>query len=510
MRRACRCLALAIATLTCSLTLNGQAVPNTSNASRPTLRFERADVQQRFGPVYDAALRNLLEINTIADTKNSHDPLGKMSASRLFVRAGSAYQTPWTRDASINSWAAASLLEPEAARNTLWAVCQKLDNGAIVVQRDNQWWDQVIWIVAAWDHYCTTGDKAFLEQAYAVAMRTLADREADRFNAQHGLFMGPAFFADGISAYPPPEFDAKLPSSFVLDHPYTHELMALGTNCVYREACRCAGEMADVLGKAEESAALRKRSDELRDRINETFWSPERKEYAYLLHGAGPEAGKVYAAQEGSGISFAILFDIVPPADAAALVSNVHTEPKGIVTLWPHLPQFDDDHPGRHNVMVWPLVSGLWACATAKAGAVEPFAQQTQAFADLVAASDLNFYEIYHAKSGKPDGGWQDNHPWPPLGHQTWSASMFLATIHRGLFGLRFEPDALRFEPVLPAGWGPVTLAGLRYREMTLDIRLTGQGTRIRRMTVDGQESASHQIPATPTGGHRVEIELEP
>lgn len=504
MRRLFPRLLLAFAATSGLSSAIGQTLPATRE---PVLTFERADMQKRFGPVYEAALRNLLEINTIPDTRKAHDPLGRMTASRRFVRAGSAYQTPWTRDASINAWAAASLLEPDAARNTLWAVCERLPDGAIVVQRDNQWWDQVIWIVAAWDHYATTGGKSFLEQAYPVAAQTLRDREADRFNAERGLFMGPAFFADGIAAYPPPEFDAKNPSSFVLDHPYTAELMALSTNCVYREAYRAAAEMASALGKSEESAALRKRSDDLRDRINARFWSPERKAYAYFLHGAGPEVGTLYDAQEGAGVSFAILFDIVPPEEAATLVAKVHTEPSGIVTLWPHLPQFDDEHPGRHNVMVWPLVSGLWACATAKAGALDAFAKQTEAFADLVTASDYNFYEIYDARTGKPDGGWQCGRPWPPLGDQTWSASMFLATMHRGLFGLRFGPDGLRLEPVLPEGWGPVTLSGLRYREMTLEVRLTGQGKQIRRLTLDGDDCL--QIPATLAGEHRVEVELE-
>ncbi|MFT3785536.1 MAG: hypothetical protein QM770_05155 [Tepidisphaeraceae bacterium] len=478
-------------------------------AQCPTIRFDRADAQSRFGVVYDAALRGLLDTNTVEDTQHVHDPIGRMTSPFRFVRAGSAYNTPWTRDAAINSWSAASLLEPAVARNTLWAVCQRQSDGQIVVQQDNQWWDQVIWIVAVWDHYCVTGDRTFLEQAFPVAQQTLALRTAKQFRPNDGLFAGPAFFADGIAAYPPPEFDAKNPSSFVLDHPYTSQLMALSTNCVYVEALRCAGRMAEALGQADSSREFTTRADALRDRINARLWSAQRQAYDYFIHGDGPDAGKSFAAQEGMGLSFALLFDVADAQQASEIVRGAHVERTGIVTLWPHLPQFDDAHPGRHNVMVWPIVSGFWGCATAKAGAAEPFAAQMEAFAELVRGSDLNFYEIYDARTGKPDGGWQCNRRWPPLSDQTWSASAYIAAIHRGLFGMRFDPDGLRFEPVLPASWGPVTLSGLRYRDMTLDLRLTGHDTRLKRMTIDGQPVPTPVVPASLTGAHRIEIELE-
>ncbi len=479
--------------------------------ARPRLTFDRPEVQARVGQVYADALSNLLDKNTVHPTKpGDQDRLGRLAdPPGTFIRAGGGYDQPWTRDASLNSWFAGSLLEPWVARNTLWAVCQRRGDGAVVVQQDNQWWDQCIWVVGAWNHYAVTGDRAFLDDAYATTTATLAILRHDHFNSTYGLYMGPAFFADGIAAYPPPEYDAANHSSFVLDHRHTRELMVLSTNCIYRQAYRCAARMAREAGRpATEAADLDRQSDALRDAINRHLWSPQRQAYGYFLSGAGPDAGQLFFATEGSGQAFTVLFDVADARRATAVVRQMHVEPKGVVTLWPNLPEFDDQHLGRHNVMLWPLVNGLWATAAAKAGATDLYASEVAHVADLVLASKGNFYEIYNPRTGKPDGGWQNGGHWGPVPDQTWSATAYIAAVHRGLFGMGFEPDGLHLSPMLPADWGAVTLADLRYRGMTLSIRLAGRGAHVRRATLDGTEMPTRVVSPSLTGSHRVEVEL--
>ena len=201
---------------------NETAAAPAASPGAPRLRFEDRALQGTLGKAYDAALDNLLHINTVPDTKHEHDKAGLMvTPPGTFVRAGGGYAEPWTRDASLNSWNAASLLEPVVAQNTLWAVCQKTDDGRIVLQRDTQWWDKVIWITAAWNHYKVTGDRTFLATSYGVAQDELALMRREHYSSAYGLFQGPAFFADGIAGYPEPEYDPKFGSGFVLDHPYT-------------------------------------------------------------------------------------------------------------------------------------------------------------------------------------------------------------------------------------------------------------------------------------------------
>jgi lysophospholipase L1-like esterase len=479
-------------------------------SDRPRLTFDRPEIEARIGVVYADALDNLLDKNTVRpDKPGDQDSLGRMSnPPGTFIRAGGGYNQPWTRDASLNSWFAGSLLEPTVARNTLWAVCRRQDDGTVVIQQDNQWWDQCIWVKGAWNHYCVTGDRTFLEAAYSVAASSLAILRQNHFNPTYGLYKGPAFFTDGIAGYPPPEYDPANHSSFVLDHPYTHDLMVLSTNCIYREAYRCAAHMARALGKPAEAAQWDTQSEAVKTAIDRYLWSPKKQAYAYFIPSTGPDAGKPYFAQEGAGQSFALLFDIADAKQAAAIVRQTHEEPKGIVTLWPNLPEFDDAHLGRHNVMLWPLVNGLWASAAAKTGAVPEFADEVGRVADLVLASSHDFYEIYNPRSGKPDGGWQNGDHWGPVSDQTWSATAYIAAIHTGLFGMSFEPDGLHLKPTLPADWGAAELSNLPYRQMRLTIRLSGTGTRIRKATLDGAKLANSVVPPDLTGPHRVEIEL--
>jgi hypothetical protein len=90
---------------------------------------------------------------------------------------------------------------------------------------------------------------------------------------------------------------------------------------------------------------------------------------------------------------------------------------------------------------------------------------------------------------------------------QTWSATGYLRLIHAGLFGLTPRPGGLRLAPRLPAGWGPVTLRNLPYRDAVLDLTLTGAGTRIRSRTIDGRPTTP-VLPANLTGHHRALVEL--
>ena len=190
------------------------------SSDAPRLHFQDRLLNGTLGKAYDGALHNLLYVNSIPDTEGKHNLTGLMTTPPgSFIRAGGGYGEPWTRDASLNSWNAASLLEPVVARNTLWAVCQKTVDGHILLQRDNQWWDKVIWITAAWSHFKVTGDRKFLATAYDVAQDELALMRREHYSRAYGLFQGPAFFCDGIAGYPEPEYDPQNRSNFVLESP---------------------------------------------------------------------------------------------------------------------------------------------------------------------------------------------------------------------------------------------------------------------------------------------------
>lgn len=484
-------------------------------ARAPELRFSRKHSEARLGAAYRAAVRNLMVVNTVPIKESadagSYDQAGLITTPPgTFIRAGGGYDQPWTRDASVNSWNAGNLLEPVVARNTLWAVVKREKNGRLIVQQDKEWWDQIIWVTAAWKHYEVTGNAAFLGRAYQTAVDTLqADREK-HFNDHYGLFEGPAFLNDGIAGYPAPPADAKESrGSFVLDYKGADKMMVLSTNCLYVSAYRSAAKMARALGRpAKEVAALDGQANALAATIRERFWIAGKGRFGYLIHGVGPLQGKLEDYQESSGQAFAILFGVATPEQAQSILSHVKLLPHGIPDVYPSFARYSLDRPGRHNAIVWPMVEGYWGDAAARAGDTAAFAHAMSGLAELSDDSGGHFYEIYNGVSGRPDGGWQTGHHWQSQPDQTWSATAYLRMVYFDLFGMRFHPDGIEFAPTLPRGWGDVSLVGVHYRGAVLTIRLKGAGDTVKSFRLDGRKISKPVIPGTLKGPHMVEIVL--
>lgn len=114
----------------------------------------------------------------------------------LMIRAGGSYPTPWTRDASVNTMNAACFFEPEVAKNTLWAVCERVDE-KLYFQMDKESWDKIVWATGAWYYYLATGDLEFLKDAYETVKNSLEILEDTQYNRKYGLFTGGSFFNDG-------------------------------------------------------------------------------------------------------------------------------------------------------------------------------------------------------------------------------------------------------------------------------------------------------------------------
>lgn len=483
----------------------GHAATRAAAAGPPGIEFGGGQ-DQLLGAAYRSACHNLLDINTVPYDPAEYNQTGLMTDSPgTFIRAGGGYEQPWTRDASVNSWNAASLLTPDVARNTLWAVCRRQDDGTLIVQQDNQWWDQIVWAVAARHHYLVTGDREFLTDACQAAVNTLrADRD-QHFNESYGLFEGPAFLQDGIAGYPAPPADPDNPSSFVLDHPGTDRMMCLSTNCLFHAGYLATAEMAQETGDARTAREFRLAAARLRTAINAHLWRPDAGTYGYFIHGAGDRAGRLETYQEANGLAFAVLCGVASRSQARTVLDRTHHSPHGVVNVWPHFDRFDDAHPGRHNAIVWPMTVGMWGHAAAAGGRTDLLARAVTDIASLE-HRDGHFWEIHNAITGAVDGGWQNARQWGSEPDQTWSATGYLRLIHQGVFGIRHERDGIRFTPNLPHGWGPVTLHDVPYRDVTLDITLTGSGRRVASSTVDGHHRSA--VPAGLRGRHRVRIEL--
>jgi hypothetical protein len=407
------------------------------------------------------------------------------------------------------------MLEPEVARDTLLMVCQRLPDGRQVIAQDSQWWDQVIWIIAAEQHVLATGDGAFGELAFAIGRDSLAILDRDRYRPRYGLYAGAAFMQDGISGYPQPPNEPGNSSSFVLDYPLAREIMCLSTNALYVGALRSLASLAGLSGAP--SADYRDRAARLADAVNDQLWIEDAGSYGYFLHGArdardqaSDQGGSVDRHQEAAGLAFALMFGIATGRRRDLVLASAHREPYGMVNVWPHFPErFSDERPGRHNVICWPMVMGLFGEAAAQAGSAVVLDQTLLDLQELVSGSGDGFFELYNARTGAPDGGWQCGRHWDSQPDQTWSAVALLRLVHRGLLGIRYSAAGLSFEPVVPARFDGTVLSGLPYRGATLDLSLTGHGRVLTAARLDGQPvTGPVHVPAETTGRHGLELEM--
>lgn len=445
------------------------------------------------------ALHTLMEISTVECPMEGYNKTGLLEAEPgLMIRAGGGYPTPWTRDAAINTMNAACFLEPEVAKNTLWAVCEKVDD-KLCFQMDKQSWDKIVWATGAWSYYLTTGDLEFLKNAYETVKNSLEIMEETQYNSQYGLFTGGSFFNDGITGYPKRLHQEGNRASFVKRHPDTAGIMTLSTNCLYYNAYLILAEMVKLIGKDEEKEYLEK-AQAMKAAINQWLWSDELGRYGYFIY---PD-GELDPSQEGCGLSFAILFGLCDEKQAESILKNVEVSDLGLVSIWPPFEGISSvEMPIRHNNLIWPFVNGFFADAAAKCGRSDILKSELFNMAKLALATD-GFYEIYNSSTGEPDGGWQIGIHWESIADQTWSATGFIRMIVYALFGVNMEKEGISLTPCLPEGMDQLALKGLCIRGIEMDLVLQKKDEGGARILINGQ--AKDKIAYDAPGKYLVEM----
>ena len=418
------------------------------------------------------------------------------------ITAGGEYGGEWTRDCSINSWNAASLLNPPSAETSLWAVTT--DNRQYIGHQD---WDQIIWVTGAYDYFEKTGDRNFLNQAYETSKNTMAKLEGYKFDSGYGLFMGPSVFNDGIAGYPEPVFKGNAAGTDVRGH-NSARIKCLSTNTIYYNAYLLLAKMANYKGDTNAEKSYLKKAANLRGKIRE-----------HLLHGnkfyylIDEQNGK-HDYQEALGIAYAVLFGVVDKKEAQDIINNAYKGNYGTPSIYPHFSRFSDDKPGRHNKIVWPFVSAFFGSAANQAGVGNRFSYEISSLATLCQGNDSKkngnqtFYEIYDEITGKPNGGWQCGSWWgSSVYDQTWSCTGFIRLILTDMLGMRFTPDGLTFEPNIDIinEYNFQEIRKVTYRGGTLNITRSGNGNKLVAVRVNGKEL----LPVTPIGPENGERNVE-
>ncbi len=380
------------------------------------------------------------------------------------ILAGGAYGGEWTRDCAINNLNATSLLRPIAAEHSLWSVTNNRNSVG------HQYWDKIIWIVAAWDHYKVTGDISFLKQAFRCAKNTIEELEGKYFNERYGLFTGPAVFQDGIAAYDEPIYQPGNMDSYVLNHD-ADNIMCLSTNCIYFQAFNCFADMAWQLNDEEYGKLYQSRARKLKNSIREHLYDKKQNKLYYLID----QNGKKHDYTEALGVAFAVLYEVVNEKEAKKIINNVYITKYGVPCVYPAFPRYNEQRPGRHNVMIWPHVNMFFASACAHVGLLDKFYSEIHNLASLVKTSG-GFYEIYDPATGKPSGGYQSGHLWGECHDQTWCATGYVRQFLYGVFGIKLGPRGLRFRPLGMDDGSTCTIKGIRFHNNVINITVKGNG----------------------------------
>ncbi len=423
------------------------------------------------------------------------------------LKAGARYDGKWTRDLSINVWNGYSFLQPEIAKNSLLSLLETNAEQTIGAE----YWDKIIWVKGAYEYYLATGDLQFLDQALVSGYNTMNQLEKMTrgsdpvFDTQYGLFTGPSVFNDGIAGYEVPVFAGDQLGGAVVSHPAHTKIKCLSTNCIYYEAYVLLARMATILGDNILIPVLESKAAALKSNIRTHLFNVQTGKLNYLID----QNGTVHPHQEGLGISYAVLFDILTPEEAQKVIAEASATPYGLPSITPHFARFNDEKPGRHNVMIWPFVNAFYADACLKTGNLDKYTFELFNLVDLGLYKGADsFWEIYDPKNGMPDGGWQNGH-WGPLEHQTWSATGFLNMVWSGLAGVKLEDGKIKFEPYLPEGVNNLKLTGLKYGDMILNIQVEGRGSVIKEFYLNGNATNKYEIErAGKTGEQNVRIVL--
>lgn len=444
--------------------------------------------------------------------------LGLIEGSSDAVMAGLDYDFPWTRDAAINSWNGVSLIVPEIAKNTLLSMVEKVD-GELRINH-HQYWDAIVWTTGAWEHYLYTGDKKLLKIALEATTNSLKYFEKTELDEELCLFRGAAHPADGTSGYPIVyrigddgngstcigDWPAANPDKV---HPvgYGIPMHALSTNCLYYNAYKVAGLMADELGRQPEEN-WSEMAEKVKNAINQHFWMDDKGYYRHLVDPLGNCDN-----QECIGLGYTLIFDVADTERSKRVLENVKQVPAGIPVGWPDYPRYEKipgETYGRHSACVWPPFEAMLASGAGKNGRIDILMHVVNTIAEY-ACRDLHFAEVYHPMTGEIYGGVQEcegnlEYEWVSCVRQTWSSTCFIRLLLLNVIGMNFTTKGVEFKPQVTENISPLSVKNIKYRKMDLDIEIKGSGNKISEFYINDELQKEAFLPADLEGKKKIRI----
>jgi glycogen debranching enzyme len=233
---------------------------------------------------------------------------------------------------------------------------------------------------------------------------------------------------------------------------------ALGT-----EALHALSHLAGLVGKVDINKELAAEFDRRKIALDQAFWSPEKKLYAFALDQSNQRV------DEPSVLSAVPMWFGLPDPDHAndmidQLADVDHQTDWGMRIISSHSKVYDGS--GYHYGAVWPLFTG-WASI-----GEYRYHRALPAYANLrsnaLLALDGSLGHFTELLSGDYYQSFATSSP-----HQIWSAAMVVSPLLRGMFGLQTDSSnhQITLAPHVPADWRSFAIRNVHLVSATVDFQ---------------------------------------
>jgi hypothetical protein len=247
------------------------------------------------------------------------------------------------------------------------------------------------------------------------------------------------------------------------------------------EALRALSNLARLLGKDDISKQLAADFEHSKPALDQAFWSPEKKSYAFALKQDNQRG------DEASVLATVPMWFALADADHAdqtitQLAAEDHQTDWGMRIISQHSKVYDGS--GYHFGAVWPLFTG-WA-TVGEYRYHRAFPAYFNLRANALLGTDGALGHFTEVLSGDYYQSFSTSSP-----HQIWSAAMVVSPILRGMLGLHTEVERhqITFAPHVPSDWTSLAIRNVhvggigvdfQYRKtadsMVLDTKRSGTG----------------------------------
>ena len=396
---------------------------------------------------------------------------------------GENWHYVWTRDTAYAVHSAVAFLEPQKSKNSLkFKISERksaVGGGNKQIVQDTgsggSWpvsTDRVVWALGAIETLKNlegSDYSSFLSEAYEAIKNTL---EADRlhvYDENDGLYRGEQSFLDWREqTYPHWTSD---------DTVHIGMSKTLSTNVLHYMAMKIASEMAEELGRTDESTQFASQAANLKNAIKSGFYLAGRKSFStmkttFLDYSAVDKMDLL-------GEALTILSGVAENTQIAEIIAGYPVTEAGPAVIFPQEP----DTKIYHNRAIWPFVTSYGLRAAAKAGNDKFY---ENAFMSLVRGAAFNLSNMENFEFTTLNA-WHDDTTFPQLSgpevnsrRQLWSVAGFLSMVLDSVFGREQTLKTLWFSPKIPvnlrntffAESSEIVLKNLKFKGKTFELKI--------------------------------------